>query len=58
MTDAPTDATTHSDALDDDEPKGKVDMVAILYIIGGVPALVAFLVILFALTRSCESIPA
>lgn len=58
MSDAPTDATTRTDATIDDEPKGKVDMVAILYIIGGVPALVAFLVILFALTRACEGIPA
>jgi hypothetical protein len=58
MADAPTDATTQTDAMIDDEPKGKVDMVGILYIIGGVPALVAFLVILFALTRSCEGIPA
>jgi hypothetical protein len=58
MADAPIDATTQSEAMIDDEPKGKVDTVAILYIIGGVPTIVAFLVILFALTRSCEGIPA
>jgi len=36
------------------EPRGKVDLVALLYIVGGIPALVAFLVILFALARSCD----
>ena len=38
-------------------PRGKVDLVAILYIVGGIPALVAFLVALFALTHACN-IPA
>ena len=41
----------------EDEPRGKVDLVAILYIVGGIPALVGFLVLLFALTRACN-IPA
>jgi hypothetical protein len=58
MTDAPSDATSQTEAAIDDEPKGKVDTVSVLYIIGGVPTLVAFLAILFALTRSCEGIPA
>jgi hypothetical protein len=40
-----------------DEPQGKVDLVSILYIVGGVPALVGFLVVLFWLARSCN-IPA
>ena len=35
----------------DDEPHGKVDLVAVLYIVGGVPAIVAFLVILFWFAR-------
>jgi len=38
----------------DDEPRGKVDRTAILYIVGGIPALVGFLVVLFALTRACN----
>jgi hypothetical protein len=38
-------------------PRGKVDLVSILYVVGGVPALVGFLVVLFALARSCN-IPA
>jgi len=41
----------------DEQPRGRVDLVAVLYIVGGIPAIVAFLVILFALARSCD-IPA
>jgi len=41
----------------DEEPKGKLDGVAYLYIIGGIPAILLFLVVLFALARSCN-IPA
>lgn len=37
-----------------DEPRGKVDLVAILYIVGGIPALVGFLVVLFSLTHACD----
>jgi hypothetical protein len=39
-------------------PKGKVDAVAVLYILGGIPAIVAFVVILFALVRAYPQIPA
>ncbi len=38
----------------DEEPRGKVDRVAILYIVGGVPAIVLFLTVVFALARSCN----
>ncbi len=41
----------------DEDPRGKVDLVAVLYIVGGIPALVGFLVVLFALTHACD-IPA
>ncbi len=41
----------------DEEPRGKVDLVAVLYIVGGIPALVGFLVVFFTLTRACD-IPA
>jgi len=41
----------------DDEPRGKVDLVSILYIFGGVPVIVLFLWVLFGLARSCN-IPA
>ena len=39
-------------------PKGKVDAIAVLYILGGIPAIVAFVVILFALVRAGLPIPA
>ena len=42
---------------ENDEPRGKVDLVAVLYIVGGIPALVGFLVVLFSLTHACN-IPA
>ncbi len=41
----------------DDERRREVDKVSLIYIIGGVPALVGFLVVLFAFARSCN-IPA
>ncbi len=41
----------------DEEPRGKNDLIAKLYIVGGVPAIVLFIVVLFAFTRSC-GIPA
>lgn len=40
-----------------EEPRGKVDLAAILYIVGGIPAIVGFLVVLFGLTHACN-IPA
>ncbi|MGH0030607.1 MAG: hypothetical protein ACQGVC_12505 [Myxococcota bacterium] len=38
----------------DEEQKGKVDLVSILYIFGGVPVIVLFLVVLFTMARSCN----
>ena len=43
--------------MDDDEPRGKTDLVSKLYIAFGVPGIVLFIAILFAFTRSC-GIPA
>jgi len=40
-----------------EENEGVVDATSILYIVGGIPAMVAFTVILFLITRSCN-IPA
>lgn len=37
---------------------GGVDAVSILYIVGGIPAMVAFFVVLFTLVRFFPSIPA
>lgn len=41
----------------EDEQRGKLDGVSLLYIVGGIPALVAFVVVLFSLTHACN-IPA
>jgi hypothetical protein len=38
-----------------DEPRGKVDLVAILYIVGGIPAIVGFLVLIFWLAHACNA---
>lgn len=39
-------------------PKGKVDLVTVLYILGGIPAIVAYVVILFSLVNAFPQIPA
>ena len=41
----------------EDEQRGKLDVVSILYIVGGIPALVTFLVVVFSFTHACN-IPA
>jgi len=43
--------------MEPEEQRGKVDAAAILYIVGGIPALVGFIVVLFSLTHACN-IPA
>jgi hypothetical protein len=40
-----------------DESRGKVDLVSILYVFGGVPVIVLFLWVLFGFARACD-IPA
>ncbi|MFQ5416981.1 MAG: hypothetical protein ACE5FL_08035 [Myxococcota bacterium] len=45
------------DPTEDDEPRGRVDLVSVLYIVCGVPAIVGFLVVLFSLTQAFD-IPA
>ena len=41
----------------DEEPRGKNDLIAKLYIAFGIPAIVLFIAVLFTFTRSC-GIPA
>lgn len=41
--------------MEDEEQRGKLDAVAILYIFGGIPVIVLFLVVLFAFARSCNA---
>ena len=36
-----------------EENEGVVDATSILYIVGGIPAMVTFFVVLFLFTRSC-----
>ena len=33
--------------------KGKTDPIAVLYIVGGIPAIVGYVVVLFVLVRAC-----
>ena len=40
---------------EDEEPRGKVDAVSILYIFGGIPVIVLYLVVLFWFARSCNA---
>ena len=42
----------------DENREGGADAVAVLYILGGIPAIVAFCVILFTLVRFFPKIPA
>jgi hypothetical protein len=43
---------------EDPERRGGADRIAILYILGGIPAIVAFIVGLFLLVNRFPSIPA
>ena len=36
-----------------DEPRGRNDLVSLLYVLGGIPAMVAFFVAFFLLVRHC-----
>ena len=40
---------------EDEEPRGKVDAVSILYIFGGIPVIVLYLAVLFWFARSCNA---
>jgi hypothetical protein len=37
-----------------DEERGKVDLVSVLYVVGGIPAMVTFFVVLFFFARTCD----
>ena len=36
------------------ELKGKMDVVSVLYVVGGIPCMIAFFVILFSLVGACD----
>ena len=40
---------------EDEEPRGKVDAVSIMYIFGGIPVIVLYLVVLFFFARTCNA---
>ena len=42
------------DDLDSDEPRGRVDAVSVLYVVGGIPIMIAFIVGLFLLVGACD----
>jgi len=51
--------TSHENAIQEPQeidygPKGKVDMVSYLYVVGGIPCMIAFFVILFSLVNACD----
>jgi hypothetical protein len=39
----------------EEEPHGKVDLVSVLYIAGGIPVICLYLFVLFGLARSCNA---
>ena len=56
---SPTGTATHTGVdrgHDSDETRGQVDLVSVLYVIGGVPAMVAFFIVLFLLVGSCDEV--
>ena len=36
-----------------DQPRGKNDLVSLLYVVGGIPAMIGFFVVFFMLVRHC-----
>lgn len=36
------------------ELKGKIDTVSVLYVVGGIPCMIAFFLILFGLVNACD----
>lgn len=40
-----------------DEERGRLDLASVLYVVGGIPTMIAFFLILFFLANACD-IPA
>ena len=40
--------------LADDAPRGRLDIVSVLYVVGGIPVIAGFLVGLFLLVGACD----
>ncbi|MBW2243864.1 MAG: hypothetical protein JRH01_17935 [Deltaproteobacteria bacterium] len=43
---------------EENESRGTVDLVSVLYVVGGIPVIVGFIVILFTLVNYFPEIPA
>jgi hypothetical protein len=54
--DPSSDATSQTPKEVSYEPKGKLDAVSVLYVVGGIPCMIAFFLILFGLVRACDSV--
>lgn len=39
---------------EDEQPRGTVDLLSVLYVVGGVPTMIAFFLILFGLVGACD----
>ena len=46
------------DPIEDEEPRGKVDAVAVLYIVGGIPAMWAFIALVVFIGPKACNLPA
>ena len=48
--------TTPEDNQDDhsEEPRGRVDTASVLYVVGGIPLMILFIVGLFLLVGACD----
>jgi hypothetical protein len=48
--------STPEDSQDDysDEPRGRVDTASVLYVVGGIPVMIVFLVGIFLLVGACD----
>ncbi|MBW2293917.1 MAG: hypothetical protein JRG89_12575 [Deltaproteobacteria bacterium] len=53
--DESSDATSQAPKEVSYELKGKLDTVSVLYVVGGIPCMIAFFLILFSLVRACDS---
>jgi hypothetical protein len=40
---------------ENEEPRGTVDLASVLYVVGGIPAMIAFFLILFGLVGACDT---
>jgi hypothetical protein len=50
------DQTGRQRAVESRSPRGVVDFVSVLYVVGGIPFLIAVFLILFLLTGACDQV--